>query len=210
MGFFKDMLAQWARLGVKKPSISEWEALWDERQRALERTLGKADDGVFHSPVPLNMGGGADVLAFGDALPGCVVYCTADLTGDPSVEQAGSGEGFELVMCCRADDGAMREIAPSILSKLAPYTLRASVAAGHSMNIGEVGSTGISGLVFSEWTRARAPFEFGGRRYGLLLCTGLTPEETAYAEQHGGPALLERLKAAGVMPKTIAGRASCV
>jgi hypothetical protein len=205
------MMSQWARLAVKKPSPSEWESLWKERQAALERVFGPAAPNVYHAPVPLNMGGTADVLAFPDCLPDAVVYCTADLTGDPSVEQQPLGAAdFELVMCCKRDQKTLNEYAPSILSQLAPYPLRAELRGGHTMEIGEIADTGLPALVFQDWEHSGAGFEFAGRAYGLLTCVGITQTESEFGQVQGGAALLERLGAAGLLPVTLGNRQSCV
>lgn len=210
MGFWRSMMSQWARLGVKKPSAGEWEATWNARQAALERVLGPAGGGVYHAPVPLTLGGNADVLAFPECLPEVVVYCTADLTGDPSISQSSpSGAAFELVMCCQRDQRTLNEYAPSILSQLAPYTLRTEVLAGHTMEIGEIADTGLPGLVFCDWKFSDAAFEFAGRQYGLLTCVGITSAELEFGRAHGGPALLERLGNARLLPRTVANRNSC-
>lgn len=211
MGLLRSMMSQWARLGVKKPSHSEWEATWKERQAALERVFGPAAPNVYHAPVPLNVGGSADVLAFPDCISDAVVYCTADMTGDPSIEQQPSGTvAFELAMCCRKDQKILNEYAPSILSQLAPYTLRAELRHGHTMEIGEIADTGLPALVFQDWEHSGAGFEFGGRVYGLLRCVGITQAESEFAQARGGAALLERLSAVGLLPVTVANRGSCV
>ena len=51
-------------------------------------------------------------------------------------------------------------------------------------------------------------FEFLGRRYGLLLCIGITSEELAFKQASGSDSLLALLKQHAVFPYTIPDRPS--
>ena len=78
----------------------DWQKNWDARIAALETELGKADDQITTSPVPIYLGGGADVLTFQKHVDG-VAYVTAGLIGDDSQKKTPLGQ-YELMMCFAA------------------------------------------------------------------------------------------------------------
>ena len=59
----------------------DWQKTWDARLAALEHELGQSDDTIATSPVPIYLGGGADVLTFKKHVDG-IAYVTAGLIGD--------------------------------------------------------------------------------------------------------------------------------
>jgi hypothetical protein len=174
----------------------DWEDRWDERERALEEVLGPVD-GVFHSPVPFELGGQADVLVFRAHLEG-VVYVTADLSGPADERHA----DYELMIVQR-DDGPW---GPNVISRLAPYTQEAFIAAGESMDIDDAtpASSLVKAFVFDTYDR----FKAFRQEFDLRLCVGITKEELAFKVKFGADALLARLKAAGVYPYTDLARGS--
>lgn len=168
--------------------------VWDERKRALEAVLGPVGDG-WHAPIPFDLGGTADVLAFPEHLNG-VVYVTADLTRpEPYAD-------YELMIALRSGDHWGAEV----VSRLAPYTQEAVIASGESMDIDSAtpADSAIEAFVFDTYAR----FEAFGRTFDLRLCLGITKEELAFKLAHGADALLARLKAAGVHPFTDLARSS--
>jgi hypothetical protein len=48
------------------------------------------------------------------------------------------------------------------------------------------------------------------RSYGVLRVIGVTRRELEYAQEHGVPSLVARLKSAGIYPNTLFDRASVV
>ena len=105
----------------------DWEEVWDARADALATVLGSGHDNVYHAPHPFSLGGQADVVAFYHHLDG-VVYVTAELTGKPDSSYA----DYELMVCHRTRD---EDWGPNVISRLAPYTQEAYIAAGESMDI---------------------------------------------------------------------------
>jgi hypothetical protein len=80
---------------MPKDTANEWEQAWNNRQRGLEAVLGEVDDTLFHAPVPLSLGGNADVLRFSHFLPGDT-YVTAELTGTETEQLPSSIGNYEL------------------------------------------------------------------------------------------------------------------
>ena len=172
----------------------DWQKNWDARIAALETELGKADDQITTSPVPIYLGGGADVLTFQKHVDG-VAYVTAGLIGDDSQKKTPLGQ-YELMMCFRSSN----DWAPTLLSRLAPYTFDAALNPGETMDIGPAmpeGST-IAGLLFVSYRQ----FKFNDTSAGILLCIGITESELAQCKAGRSDAVLAALKDAHVFPFT--------
>ena len=169
----------------------DWQEVWDARAEALARVLGPAHDQVFHALVPLAFGGHADVMVFKQHLDG-VVYVTADLTGKPDA----CSSDYELMICHRS----AQNWGPNILSKLAPYSQKKPIGAGHSMDIGSAtpAASPIRAFLFDTY----GTFTLFGRENELRLCIGITKPELEYKLQHGSQKLLELLKRHNVYPFT--------
>ncbi len=181
---------------------NDWQKTWDVRLAALETELGKADDQIATSPVPIYLGGGADVLTFTTHLDG-VAYVTAGLIGDDSQQQTALGQ-YELMMCFRSAN----DWAPSLLSQLAPYTFEAALNPGETMDIGPampMNST-IAALLFVSYRQ----FQVNDTRAGILLCIGITDSELAQCQSGGADAVLAALKENGIFPFTDPHRKSVV
>jgi hypothetical protein len=169
----------------------DWQEIWDARAEALSRVLGAGHDQVFHAPHPYALGGQADVVAFYHHLPG-VTYVTAELTGKPDACYA----DYELMICqrSRSDWGA------NLISRLAPYTQEAYIAAGESMDIDSAtpADSHIKALLFDTY----GTFTMFRKEFELRLCLGITKAELRCKMLHGADKLLTRLKKAGVYPYT--------
>ena len=188
----------------RKVQKDEWEEIWDTRLQGLTRVLGKAENKVFHAFVPFEFGGFADVLTFAGFVRG-KTYVTADCTG-PGTSQLRSRLGnYELMICVKKPEPA----AADFISKLAPYTLQAKLQPGDTMEFPrrQPGST-LKGLMFAHPDDKPVKFEFLGKRYGILLCIGITKDELALAKSKGSEMLLSALKKSGVFPYTVFDRGS--
>lgn len=173
------------------------EQWWDDRLTAMEAAFGKSDGMVGHAVVPFRFGfeagGAADILYFRNHFEG-VVTATCELIGEDSQIRNSLGN-YELAVCQRQDGiwGA------SLISKLAYYTLDASLEPGDTMEIGSPtpGST-ISALLFAEFAR----FPVRGRRAGVLLCMGITASELAACRQGKREQVEAALHNSGAYPFT--------
>lgn len=186
----------------READYDDWQKTWDARLAALERELGKSDDKIATSPVPIYLGGGADVLTFKKHVDG-VAYVTAGLIGNDSQKKTTLGQ-YELMMCFRSEN----DWAPSLLSRLAPYTFDAALNPGETMDIGPAvpeGST-IAALLFITYRQ----FKVADTNAGILLCIGITESELAKCRANGSNEVLAALKEAGVFPFTDPQRESVV
>ena len=185
----------------------EWTRVWNAREGALARILGKPSGTVFHATIPFEFrdkGGSADVVPFPSHVPG-MTYVTAELTGTEVGQQETSLGHYELMICARQDLAK----AADLISRLACYTCDAKVEAGQTMDIAEFfGDSTIRALLFANPSEQPVHFDFLGQRYGLLLCIGITAEELAFAREHNSKELLTLLKQHKIFPYTIPDRPS--
>lgn len=172
----------------------EWQQIWDERLAVLERELGKSDENIATSLIPIYAGGGADVLTFQNHLDG-VAYVTAGLIGHCDQRETSLGQ-YELMMCFRDEN----EWAPSLLSKLAPYTFQAALNPNDTMEIGPAlpEDATLSALLFVNYLQ----FQFRKQEAGILLCIGITAEELKMCQAGETEAVLQKIKEERVFPFT--------
>lgn len=184
-----------------------WLQVWRAREAALTQLLGEPSDIVFHATIPFELreaGGSADVVPFPSFVEG-VTYVTCELTGEDVGQQPSSLGHYELMMCVRSELPA----AADLISRLACYTCDAVVEPDETMDIDDFFEDGsLCALLFAHPLAPDTRFEFGGERYGLLLCIGITASELEFAKVHGREPLLALLKEHGVFPYTVPGRPS--
>jgi len=171
--------------------MDDSEEVWDARADALARVFGANYDQSFHAPHPFSLGGQADVVAFSHHLDG-VVYVTAELSGKPDESYA----DYELMICHRS----AQDWGPNVISRLAPYTQQAYIAAGESMDIDDAtpADSKIKAFLFDTY----GTFNLFGQDFELRLCIGITKEELKFKIDHDGEKLLDLLKRHGVYPFT--------
>jgi suppressor of fused protein SUFU len=169
----------------------DWKEVWGARADALAQVLGQGHDNVFHAPHPFALGGNADVMAFHHHLDGAV-YVTVELTGKADACYA----DYELMICHRSPN----DWGPNMISRLAPYTQQAYIAAGESMDIDSATppESRIKAFVFDSY----ATFKLFGRENELRLCIGITKPELEFKMEHGAETLLALLKRHDVYPFT--------
>jgi hypothetical protein len=177
---------------------SGWERLWLARKNAIEAALGPSSDRVYHATVPFDLGGRADVLEF-PGYRGGVAYVTADLVGESGQQENSLGQ-YELMLCMREP----MDWAPSILSRLAPYTLEVPLEPFETMDIGGavLQPSSIVAFLFNEPDIERNSFSALGHGFGLLLCIGITAAELAECRAGRTEDVLRALKDGGVFPFT--------
>jgi hypothetical protein len=182
----------------------DWQVWWDARIDAMRPVLGEPEDGVFHAPIPFNLGGTADVIVFRQHVDG-IVYVTNDLIGDDQQIQNEDG-WFELMLCLRNEDDW--PAAPTILSNLARYTTQARLGRFDTMDFGPALPEGasVSGLYFVPY----ANLTVRGLPASLLLCFGITDAEMRAVRDGRLDDLVDRLTEEGVYPFTDPFRQSVV
>lgn len=187
-----------------QPEKAEWQKVWDARIAGLTPILGKPADKVLHAVIPFQLGGSADVLSFPEYVPG-ITYVTAEMTGEDVGQRPTSLGNYELMICARQE----LQKAGDLISQLARYTCDAELEPGETMDLGTFfGDSTIRALLFANPCEQSVRFEFLGKRYGLLLCVGITAEELAFKQGRGSEALLALLKQHGAFPHTTPDRAS--
>src|SRR5262249_47767131 len=112
---------------------------------------------------------------------------------------------YELIICARQE----LQKAGDLISNLARYTCDAELEPGETMDLATFfGDSTIRALLFTHPRKQAVHFEFLGKRYGLLLCIGITAEELAFKQAHGADSLLALLREHGVFPYTTPDRPS--
>lgn len=180
----------------------EEERIWSGRREALEQLFGPASDPALQAVFPLHLPGGqADVLTFEHHIVGGRLYVTAGLTGPRSTQMPnGRWAQYELAICQRAD----ANWAPRAISQLAARALNHPLRPGETMDIHSPDDSAIKAFLFVDY----ASFRLAGRSCGVLLCVGITAEETAECFESGSTVVLERLRGTGVYPFTDLDRES--
>ena len=168
---------------------------------AFESILGPAEDRILHSPIPFQLGGNADVVAFNPPGMG-YTYVTNELIGEPGQRQNILGT-YELMICHRTKDILW---GPNIISRLASYTCQATLEAYDTMDMDTAvpKGSGISSFVYLPF----AEFMVRKQKAGLLLCLGITKDELAFGQQHDKGKLVDLLKEKSVYPFTDLTRSS--
>src|SRR5262245_1923929 len=99
----------------------------EAREAALAAALQGRMVGGFHAPHPFALGGNANVVVF--ELAQGRAYVTSELTGRPDACYA----DYELMVCHRDES----EWGAEVVSRLAPYTQEAFLAAGDTMPVND-------------------------------------------------------------------------
>lgn len=217
-----DWLKQRLGFGKKEFGSEEYEAWGEAMQAAMERVLGPMEDLVGHALIPFQIGGPVDMYYFCNHLPG-TVFATMEL-----MEPDGTGPKpnclgtYELVTCTKLantnslDEGHQERLdrikedrltafetmemrMRSIMSGIGRYSYDAVLQPGQTAELPRDEGEPYC-LIFDELDTKGVPFEFNGRRYGLLLIMEVFESEMRYAMENGSYALFEKLKAAGAYP----------
>ena len=191
---------------AKSSDEDEWGEWWEVRVASIEAVLGPSHGMVSHAPVPFDLGadigGAADIIYFKKHLNG-VVSVTSELIGHDDQVQNDLGN-YELMICHRDDEpwGA------NVISRLAYYTLEAKLNAGETMDIGSAlpDDSTLAAFLFFNYAR----FKVRGRKAGLLLCVGITPDEHQACRRGKREKVGKALRAARVYPFTDLYRDSAI
>jgi hypothetical protein len=97
-----------------------------------------------------------------------------------------------------------KEWARSVLSALGAMSFETCLDDGHTVDFagGGPAATAIAGVVLE----TTATVTIDETPYSVIACHGLTREELDYAQEMGGPAIIDRLKEAGIYPRTMINR----
>jgi hypothetical protein len=172
----------------------DWEKTWNARQKGLEALLGKSGNQVLHAPIPLALGGSADVLIF-PKFPGGIAYVTADLTLSNSGQKPNSLGNYELMICARREEAELA----SAISRLAAETLKHKFEVGDVLDLTTQSDTSVEAILFCEG-EPKPRFKAAGQECGLLLCLAISKEEARTAKTEGWQKVTEARKRGGTFP----------
>jgi len=183
---------------TREAGKSDWQRAWNARQAALEALLGKADDKILTSMMPIYLGGRADVLTFHNPPGGGVVYVTAGLTGTSPQPPSKVGN-YELMVWTRGDE----DWAGGLVSNLSNYSLKSPLNPNDTMDLGEHQPPGytVRALLVLEPDPPINRFKLLGQQYALLLLVGITTGELNAFRGGRADAVLAALRAK-VLPFT--------
>lgn len=162
--------------------------------RPIVERLGVLDDTTLIADLGFDDGGPLALCTIGEGRGAFVTYISCELAAREDQRPAEFGR-YEIMMTC--DDARW---AYKILTNLGRMSLQSELGHGHTIDIGPmVGpKCAVQGLVTEEFARVTVE----GQEYGFLYFHGVTRAELEFANEIGADELLERLRQAGVYPRT--------
>lgn len=182
---------------------------WYDRKSALMvETLGEEHDMVMHALIPYAVGGGLDLYYFPNGIAGTAI-ATKELSEMPGEGSSNDVfDTYELVMFTRhpisLDDahdestafGRAHRSINAILNCIAPYSAEATLNPYETCEFPqEMETVGGKCLIFDAYGLDDKLAEFG-----LLAIIEIHRSEMEYAWEHGGRALIAKLKEADHYP----------
>jgi hypothetical protein len=162
--------------------------------RPVEERVGRVDEASIMAIIGFDCGGPITLCTIGRGRERFVTYITCELSVR-EVQQPAEFGRYELMMTCDDESWAHK-----ILTNLGQMSFESAFGHGHTIDISRVVETNcpIQGLVMEEF----AHVTIDGQPYGILYVHGITRPELRFAMESGAGALLERLRRAGVYPRT--------
>jgi hypothetical protein len=191
------------------------------KQAALEKALGPMDEMVMHAIIPFHAGGSLDVYSFSKMLPkGGIICVTQELVGRIAKQRAKPNRVgyYELAWCMKPMPKGVSHIKdhPDFELMYAPMNAVAQYAFEMGLNPGETISSPadekgqVDAAILFDKLIGHEPVVVNGETLQLLLCVHITQSELKYAIEEGTPALVSKLKLAGVWPYSVKDRKSAV
>jgi hypothetical protein len=180
---------------------------YELKKAGLESRLGPMHSMVGHAIIPFEVGGATDMYYFPQP-DGGTAFATMEL-----IDRLGNGPlpnergTYELVAFSRigppaeGDELAAERFSRierrlcGIFTRIGRYSFDSVLNPGETCEIPNDDEPSPC-LVFDDW----GGVQIGGKDHGLLLVLEIFPSEMNFAREHGSPALLERLRAAGHYP----------
>lgn len=208
--------------GAPEPQINlpspAYTRYFEAKIQAIQNILGPMSDTIANPRSAADDGSSISIYYFPEALPGKTgtALATLDLIRpDGSGPKASTLGTYELVAFTRLAMEASQGDTPfNKVERKLWYLLSMISMYGFEAELNPLQTAGIPGptdkrtgkaapnsyLIFDEFRRPEFDFNFDGKFHGLLLLMEIHEQEMAYAHRSGVPALLQRLKAAGVYP----------
>ncbi|MCA9312225.1 MAG: suppressor of fused domain protein [Phycisphaerales bacterium] len=179
---------------------------WRRRHAALQHTLGPTDGAVYCHQV--GDGWYPALLAFPEFIDGIVLSTALLITeGERDSLKAllRTRGDAELVICIREEampvslESLRHWAADVLLGLVIEFPATTPLKEGVMLLGFEMDGSNIAAALLVDFDLA-GRVRLGEASYGLTLCLCITAEEVRYADLHGTPALLERLRSSGVYP----------
>jgi hypothetical protein len=172
----------------------DYQRFYKQLFQPIEERIGHVDEASIMAIIGFDCGGPVTLCTVGRGREPFVTYVTCELSVRDEQRPAEFGR-YEVMMTC--DD---ERWAHKILTKIGQMSLQGLFGHGHTIDISPVvgADCAIQGLVVEEFARVA----IDGRPCGILYFHGVTRSELEFAMEAGAEELLERLKRAGVYPRT--------
>jgi hypothetical protein len=217
MGLLSKLLGKKAK--TKEFTEEEWNRDYEEKQKGLERLLGKMHDVVGHAVIPFEVGGALDMYYFPNGIPG-TGFATMELLKPDGTGPIPNKFGtYELAAFTRipydATDGEtpfsrIRARLNLVMTNIAYYSLQAKLQPGETAELpSDEGQPGYC-ILFDHYKPNGLDFTIGNRRHALLLVMEIFKDEMDFAMANGSRKLIEKLKIAGYYPYSDLDRESVV
>jgi len=180
----------------------DYKRFYKQLFQPIEERIGHVDEASIMALIGFDCGGPVTLCTVGRRREPFVTYVTCELAGRDEQQPAEFGR-YEVMMTC--DD---EKWAHEMLTKIGQMSLESVFEHGHTADIGQVAGPDfpLQGLIAEEFARVK----IDERGYGILRFHGVTRAELEFAMESGTDALLERLRRAGVYPKTSIHRRASV
>lgn len=172
----------------------DYQRFYKQLFQPIEDRIGRIDEAGITAIIGFDGGGPVSLSTVGRGREQFVTYVTCELS--PREEQRPAAFGrYEVMMTCDNERWAHK-----ILTKLGEMSMRGVFGHGHTIDISPVveAHCPIQGLIAEEFARVT----IDDQPYGILYFHGVTRPELKFALETGSNVLLERLRQAGVYPRT--------
>jgi hypothetical protein len=179
----------------------DYQAFYSQLFEPVAAEYGALDPQTRTAVIGFDAGGPVSYRTVGADQQEPFVTCVTCELAVRSDQQPSTVGTYELLMTCNDESWCS-----STLTDIAAMSLETAFDHGHTLDIGGwVGSDyPLQGIAFEQF----AAVSYEGRNYGILRCHGIAREELVFAQQHSVDQLLERLRIAGIYPKTNVDRSS--
>ena len=160
----------------------------------IEERIGHVDEASTTGIIGFDGGGPITLCTVGYGRERFATYITCELSVRDEQQPAEFGR-YEAMITCDDERWARK-----LLTKIGEMSLESVFEHGHTMDISQIVEPDcpLRGLVAEEFARVKVD----GRGYGILRFHGVTTAELEFAMEYGTDELLERLKRAGIYPRT--------
>jgi hypothetical protein len=172
----------------------DYQRFYKQLFQPIEERVGHVDEATKMGIIGFDCGGPISLCTVGYGREQFVTYVTCELSVREEQQPGGFGR-YDVMMTCDDESWACK-----ILTKIGRMSLKSVFEHGHTVDIGQivVPECPLQGLVVEEFARVT----IDGRGYGILRFHGVTRSELEFAMESGTDELLERLRHAGIYPRT--------